>query len=230
MSEPALVLERVSATYGREPVLREVDLEVARGEIVGLVGPNGSGKTTLVRVASRTLRPSAGSIRVGGQDLMRMNAHDAARLVAVVPQDVDPGVHVHGARARADGAVAVPHALGRRRPAGLGQGARGDGRDPGPAPGRPSGGRALRRRTAPRGARPGARAGRARPHARRTDHPSRRPSRPGPARDRSPARRARGHGRPRDPPRPEPRRLDVRSVGRPAPGEPSSHRDPPHRS
>lgn len=90
VSEPALVLERVSATYGREPVLREVDLEVGPGEIVGLVGPNGSGKTTLVRVASRTLRPSAGSIRVGGQDLTRMSAHDAARLVAVVPQDVVP--------------------------------------------------------------------------------------------------------------------------------------------
>ena len=90
MSEPALVLERVSATYGREPVLREVDLEVGAGEIVGLVGPNGSGKTTLVRVASRTLRPSAGSIRVGGQDLTRMSAHDAARLVAVVPQDLAP--------------------------------------------------------------------------------------------------------------------------------------------
>jgi iron complex transport system ATP-binding protein len=88
--EPALVLERVSATYGRNPVLREVGLEVGPGEVVGLVGPNGSGKTTLVRVASRTLRPTAGRIRVGGQDLGRMSARDAARLVAVVPQDVVP--------------------------------------------------------------------------------------------------------------------------------------------
>jgi iron complex transport system ATP-binding protein len=88
--EPVLLLERVSATYGRDPVLREVGLEVAPGEVVGLVGPNGSGKTTLVRVASRTLRPTAGRIRVGGQDLGRMSARDAARLVAVVPQDVVP--------------------------------------------------------------------------------------------------------------------------------------------
>ncbi len=90
MSEASLVLERVSATYGRGPVLREVDLEVGPGEIVGLVGPNGSGKTTLVRVASRTLRPTSGRIRVSGADLTEMNAHEAARLVAVVPQDVVP--------------------------------------------------------------------------------------------------------------------------------------------
>jgi iron complex transport system ATP-binding protein len=88
--EPALVLERVSATYGRERVLREVDLRVGRGEVVGLVGPNGSGKTTLVRVASRTLRPTSGRIRVSGRDLVGMSAHEAARLVAVVPQDVVP--------------------------------------------------------------------------------------------------------------------------------------------
>jgi iron complex transport system ATP-binding protein len=90
VSEPALVLERVSATYGREPVLREVDLAVAPGEIVGLVGPNGSGKTTLVRVASGTLRPTSGRLRVGGRDLIGMPAREAARLVAVVPQDVVP--------------------------------------------------------------------------------------------------------------------------------------------
>jgi iron complex transport system ATP-binding protein len=90
VSEPALVLERVSATYGREPVLREVDLAVAPGEIVGLVGPNGSGKSTLVRVASGTLRPTSGRLRVGGRDLIGMHAREAARLVAVVPQDVVP--------------------------------------------------------------------------------------------------------------------------------------------
>ena len=90
MSEATLVLERVSATYGRGPVLRGVDLEVGPGEIVGLVGPNGSGKTTLVRVASRTLRPTSGRVRVSGEDLTGMNAHQAARLVAVVPQDIAP--------------------------------------------------------------------------------------------------------------------------------------------
>jgi iron complex transport system ATP-binding protein len=71
-------------------VVREVDLAVRPGEVVGLVGPNGSGKTTIVRVASRALRPSAGRVRVGEEDLFAMGAPAAARLVAVVPQDVVP--------------------------------------------------------------------------------------------------------------------------------------------
>jgi iron complex transport system ATP-binding protein len=90
--EPELALElaSVSAGYAGAPVVRSVDLVVRPGEVVGLVGPNGSGKTTLIRVASRALRPSAGRVRVRGDDLYAMGARTAARLVAVVPQDVVP--------------------------------------------------------------------------------------------------------------------------------------------
>ena len=91
MPDPAaLALEHVTSGYGDLTVLRDVSVEVARGEVVGLVGPNGSGKTTLVRVASRALPPSAGSIRLGGLDPYGLSAREAARLVAVVPQDVTP--------------------------------------------------------------------------------------------------------------------------------------------
>jgi iron complex transport system ATP-binding protein len=89
-SEQGLVLAGVTAGYAAVPVVRGVDLEVRPGEIVGLVGPNGSGKTTLVRVASRAMRPDEGSVRVGGAELFSMTARDAARLVAVVPQDLAP--------------------------------------------------------------------------------------------------------------------------------------------
>lgn len=85
-----LALRDVTAGYGAEPVLRGVSLAVAPGEVVGLVGPNGSGKTTLVRVASRALRPSAGMVRVGGVDPFEVGGRAAARLVAVVPQDLAP--------------------------------------------------------------------------------------------------------------------------------------------
>jgi iron complex transport system ATP-binding protein len=88
--EPALRLESVAAGYAGLPVVRSVDLAVRSGEVVGLVGPNGSGKTTVVRAASRALRPSAGRVLVGGEDLFAMSARAAARLVAVVPQDVVP--------------------------------------------------------------------------------------------------------------------------------------------
>jgi iron complex transport system ATP-binding protein len=85
-----LALEAVACGYASTPVLHGVSLEVGAGEVVGLVGPNGSGKTTVVRVASRALRPRAGSVRVGGRDPYLLPAREAARLVAVVPQDLAP--------------------------------------------------------------------------------------------------------------------------------------------
>jgi iron complex transport system ATP-binding protein len=87
---PDLVFQHVTAGYGGQPVVRDVDLRVDAGEVVGLVGPNGSGKTTLVRVASRALRPSAGRVLVGGVDPYELPARRAAQRVAVVPQDVLP--------------------------------------------------------------------------------------------------------------------------------------------
>ena len=90
-SEPLLIVEGVTAGYGpAPPVVHDVSLSVRTGEVVGLVGPNGSGKTTLVRVASRTLRPTAGRVRIAGRDPFTMSGREAARLVAVVPQDVVP--------------------------------------------------------------------------------------------------------------------------------------------
>jgi iron complex transport system ATP-binding protein len=83
-----LVLEAVSAGYGSRRALRDVSLSVRAGEVVGLIGPNGSGKTSAVRVASRTLRPSEGDVRVDGRDPYSMRSREAARLVAVVPQEV----------------------------------------------------------------------------------------------------------------------------------------------
>lgn len=88
--DPVLVLEGVRAGYGGSDVLRGVSLDVRPGEVLGLVGPNGCGKTTLVRVASRALPPSAGSLRVAGFDPYAIGSKEAARLVAVVPQDVVP--------------------------------------------------------------------------------------------------------------------------------------------
>jgi ATP-binding cassette subfamily F protein 3 len=56
-----LALEGADAAYGEEPVLLDVDLVVARGERVGVVGPNGGGKTTLLRILAGDLEPGAGT-------------------------------------------------------------------------------------------------------------------------------------------------------------------------
>lgn len=85
-----LQLEAVTAGYGDRTAIHTLDLIVRSGEVVGLVGPNGSGKTTVVRVASRTLPPRAGHVRVDGRNPYAMPAREAARLVAVVPQEFAP--------------------------------------------------------------------------------------------------------------------------------------------
>jgi polar amino acid transport system ATP-binding protein len=63
---PHLVLDSLSADYGRDPVLSDVGLSVERGEIVSIIGPSGSGKSTLLRVLVGLLRPRAGSVAVAG--------------------------------------------------------------------------------------------------------------------------------------------------------------------
>jgi len=63
-----LVLEGVSKRYGRLWALRDVSLEVARGEVVGLVGPNGAGKSTLIRVALGIASRDEGVVLLNGRD------------------------------------------------------------------------------------------------------------------------------------------------------------------
>jgi putative ABC transport system ATP-binding protein len=64
---------------GPLPVLREVDLRVAAGEFVGLVGPSGSGKSTLLHLVTGIDRPTHGRVLVGGQELARLNEDQLAR-------------------------------------------------------------------------------------------------------------------------------------------------------
>ncbi len=86
--EDGVRLQDVVAGYPGRPVLRGVTLDAPSGRVTGLIGPNGSGKTTVVRVASRGLPPETGTVRVGGVDPYSLPARGAARLTAVVPQDL----------------------------------------------------------------------------------------------------------------------------------------------
>lgn len=71
MSESVIEIEHLWFSYGAEPVLEDISLTVARGDILGLIGPNGSGKTTLLKVILGLLEPQRGTIRLFGQELSR---------------------------------------------------------------------------------------------------------------------------------------------------------------
>lgn len=78
----------VRFAYEVAPVLNGVSFSVETGEILGVIGPNSVGKTTLLRLLSKVLVPQSGTIRLAGRDLIRLKRLEAARMVAVVPQDV----------------------------------------------------------------------------------------------------------------------------------------------
>jgi ABC-type Fe3+/spermidine/putrescine transport system ATPase subunit len=73
--EGRLEVRGVTHSYGREPVLRGVDLDVADGEFVTFLGPSGCGKTTLLRVIAGFIEPTDGTVAVGGRDVTRERAH-----------------------------------------------------------------------------------------------------------------------------------------------------------
>jgi branched-chain amino acid transport system ATP-binding protein len=69
----------VSRSFEGVQALRGVDLEVRRGEVLGLIGPNGAGKSTLVNILSGFDRPTEGSIELEGADVTRWSAHRRGR-------------------------------------------------------------------------------------------------------------------------------------------------------
>jgi branched-chain amino acid transport system permease protein len=77
--ETLLHLREVSKSFSGLQALSNVEIEVRRGEILGLVGPNGSGKSTLINVVSGHYRADGGSIRYLGQELLGAPAHRVAR-------------------------------------------------------------------------------------------------------------------------------------------------------
>ncbi|MGH2686729.1 MAG: ABC transporter ATP-binding protein [Actinomycetota bacterium] len=82
-----LALRDVSAGYGTFRALFGVSLEVGPGEAVALLGANGAGKTTVARVATGLLRPSGGSVLVGGDDFTGRRTYEFARSgVAHAPE------------------------------------------------------------------------------------------------------------------------------------------------
>ena len=81
-------IEKLSKTYASgHRALKEIDLEIRQGEIFALLGPNGAGKTTLIGSVCGLVKPSSGSVRVGGHDIV--DDYRAARaMIGLVPQEL----------------------------------------------------------------------------------------------------------------------------------------------
>jgi putative ABC transport system ATP-binding protein len=86
MSEPLVRLYGLSKVFGegetRVEAVRDVDLELARGEIVLVMGPSGSGKTTLLSMLGGLLRPTQGEIWVDGVDIAKLSERELPRFRA----------------------------------------------------------------------------------------------------------------------------------------------------
>ncbi|HEY0292522.1 MAG TPA: ABC transporter ATP-binding protein [Hansschlegelia sp.] len=80
MTEPLLAIRGVTAYYGAIAALKGVDVDVASGEIVTLIGANGAGKSTLMMTIFGSPPARDGSIVFDGQDITRIPTHEIARL------------------------------------------------------------------------------------------------------------------------------------------------------
>lgn len=81
-----LEARHLSGGYGDRLIVEAVNLALARGEWLSLLGANGSGKSTLLRVMSRILKPQAGAVLLDGRDIHQLSPTAAARRLALLPQ------------------------------------------------------------------------------------------------------------------------------------------------
>lgn len=83
-----LQVHKLGKRYGNRPVVRDVSLQVRRGEVVGLLGPNGAGKTTCFYMITGLIRPDYGTITLEGNDITRLPMYRRARLgIGYLPQE-----------------------------------------------------------------------------------------------------------------------------------------------
>ena len=86
--EPVIAIQQLSKTYASgHSALRNIDLNIQKGEIFALLGPNGAGKTTLISIICGIVNPGSGSVKVGGYDIVK--DYRASRTqIGLVPQEL----------------------------------------------------------------------------------------------------------------------------------------------
>ncbi|MEN6622254.1 MAG: ABC transporter ATP-binding protein [Smithella sp.] len=84
--KPLITADGISFSYTKKNVLNDINLSIAEGEIVTLLGPNGCGKSTLIKIMLGLLRPARGSIYFNGENILGISSKLLARKIAYVPQ------------------------------------------------------------------------------------------------------------------------------------------------
>ncbi len=77
-----LEFNKVCKYYGNKAALNNIDLQLERGKIIGLLGPNGSGKTTLIKILSGILTPSSGDLKISGKNI----GIETKKIVSYLPE------------------------------------------------------------------------------------------------------------------------------------------------
>lgn len=84
--EQSIAIRNAGLGYNGKAILDDVDLEIAPGEIICLLGQNGAGKTTLFRTMLGFIAPLRGSVTLAGREVSRLSPREIARIVSYVPQ------------------------------------------------------------------------------------------------------------------------------------------------
>ena len=83
-----LVIDKIGKSFKKRPVLRDVSIELHRGEIIGLLGPNGAGKTTCFYIITGLISPDYGSISLDGSGITQLPMYRRSRLgIGYLPQE-----------------------------------------------------------------------------------------------------------------------------------------------
>jgi lipopolysaccharide export system ATP-binding protein len=82
------VVSNIGKSFKKRPVLRDVSINIQRGEVVGLLGPNGAGKTTCFYIITGLIAPDYGTIAIDGEDITHLPMYRRSRLgIGYLPQE-----------------------------------------------------------------------------------------------------------------------------------------------
>ncbi|MFO7807141.1 MAG: ABC transporter ATP-binding protein [Candidatus Moraniibacteriota bacterium] len=81
-----LKIENLNKSFGQNQAVKDLSLEIKKGEIFSLIGPNGSGKTTIIKSIMGILRPDEGVVKVGGKNVLE-NPKETKKITGYIPDD-----------------------------------------------------------------------------------------------------------------------------------------------